>query len=137
MTKQIAVLAALAGFVLASAATKPSPRLAHDPNDAARVEGMGSVCREGCNEDDQVCTNHMGEINGFPIFLYADEIVWFEHWECAWALGADTCTAGQDTLCYQEYRYTQTNCNGTPTIIPHTTSTCGPSYIPPQPPGGN
>ena len=126
---------AVAGLVASGFATQPQPRL--DPHQASHslthdemkaTVGAGSTCRLGCNEPNITCTT----VSPAGPNQSADmDQTWNPHYECGWAPGSDTCTAGQDMLCNtRTFYHGYWQCN----LLHHRdftySSTCGPDLIP-------
>src|SRR4030067_770943 len=126
MNRRYALLAiiALVGLVGSGLATRPaalpdfsgSTRVLSDA-ELSSARGAGSTCRYGCNEDPYYCVSRHTRI-------------WYPHWECAWAFGADTCIPGQDAKCNKDIWYSDDDCQYESSSVTQWSSTCGPDYIP-------
>lgn len=126
------VLPLLAGMLVFSAAHTVPPELQRkaagkSPLAATKMvlaRGAGSTCRWGCNQPDLPCHS----IDGPDDTVIAHEKqVWWPHFECGFAIGADTCTPLPDAICNIVIQYGPDNwtCMDPPTQTWTTTSsTC-------------
>lgn len=86
------------------------------------TKAAGSTCRQGCNEPNKICSDSNGHCTQ----------IWYEHYECGWSSGSDTCSPGADTWCNKRYFY-DSFCDHEMSSDTTWTSTCGPSLNMPLP----